>query len=640
VRLQQADVYRLGPQRWLYAPPRAEFWGETRTVEHAHLIVSYPARDETLVTRLAADLDALLDDFCRLDCVAPLHLSFRLSTAPAAVARGAPLAVVAGGETVVLPAPTLVGTAIDEAGYRALFVTYGRYAVAAAVAAQLDWSCCERGLLLQALLNRQLQALGLDRLPSHTPEQQSDLYASLLQTPGFLDDVASGWTEPPLASGFAPTVQVYVDFLLEQAPDRSLLSLQQALLNSNSYGAWLAEFGTPYGLRTTWLRRLYALTAVAAPPPRPTGDALLLCHIGARAARLYHFSPNEGRVTGFASDHIYNTDRADTLVYALPDGKALVVEMPTFLSGVGLRLYLWDDGDEQLLWNSADAGAFRTSFKVVSSNGQHLLLQRTHLQSGDVRYLSARIDTCTSGSCSWQMYLYRPLWSPDGAHALFSAVDVPTLYVGSDRGEELRAAGFGHDPFWLDADSYGFFRETGGGIDAAMLGSIAAAADPQPWFAIESLPDLSPSTLRADADFAVIPGLDPGEQGYVAVRPTAAAPTYVYAVPRRAGDIALLFTADGADPDTLALSPDGRWLTLVVGDALLLHALDDGRTFHYPLPAPNARLAWSPTGDWLFVTAGDMLLALAPASSYHEVIAASPPQCTGVAWLLPEAVDR
>ncbi|MCA9947931.1 MAG: hypothetical protein KC449_30825, partial [Anaerolineales bacterium] len=67
VQLARTDVYRLGADRWLYAPPEPEFWGETQTVEGQLLSVRYPARDEAIVQRLAADLEAKLVQVCNTE---------------------------------------------------------------------------------------------------------------------------------------------------------------------------------------------------------------------------------------------------------------------------------------------------------------------------------------------------------------------------------------------------------------------------------------------------------------------------------------------------------------------------------------------------------------------------------------------
>ncbi|PVE35238.1 hypothetical protein DC030_14655, partial [Enterococcus faecalis] len=64
VTLQQTAVYRRGAQRWLLAPPDAEFWGNRQTYAGNYLIMQYPARDGAWADRLAGDLDALLGRTC------------------------------------------------------------------------------------------------------------------------------------------------------------------------------------------------------------------------------------------------------------------------------------------------------------------------------------------------------------------------------------------------------------------------------------------------------------------------------------------------------------------------------------------------------------------------------------------------
>ena len=62
--LQQTAVYRLGNQRWLYAPPEDDFWGDTHSDERDKLTLHYPERDEKVALRLAIDLEQTLAQLC------------------------------------------------------------------------------------------------------------------------------------------------------------------------------------------------------------------------------------------------------------------------------------------------------------------------------------------------------------------------------------------------------------------------------------------------------------------------------------------------------------------------------------------------------------------------------------------------
>ena len=68
VRLRQTAVYRHG-ERWIWSPPRPEFWGPELSSDGHFLQVSYPRRDERLALRLAQDLDELVEKICAGDAL-------------------------------------------------------------------------------------------------------------------------------------------------------------------------------------------------------------------------------------------------------------------------------------------------------------------------------------------------------------------------------------------------------------------------------------------------------------------------------------------------------------------------------------------------------------------------------------------
>lgn len=117
--LGQTEVYRLGPNRWLLAPPDGEFWGETMTSRGHFLTLTYPVRDEAIGRRLAVDIESKLAEMCAalpgLACPDDLKVTVTLATTPQSLL---PLlearALLEGGRRLVLPAPTLVGLPTDR----------------------------------------------------------------------------------------------------------------------------------------------------------------------------------------------------------------------------------------------------------------------------------------------------------------------------------------------------------------------------------------------------------------------------------------------------------------------------------------------------------------------------------------------
>ncbi|HEX6385343.1 MAG TPA: hypothetical protein VF177_11785, partial [Anaerolineae bacterium] len=207
VQLEHITVYRRGATRWLLSPPEPEFWGTWRTLQGERVSLTYPARDEAIVRRLAPDLDNLLNDVChRLNdaaCPADLYLQLRLETDPASLLETAGLlAVAGGGYRLELPAPSLVGLPLDERGYQALLRGYGAYVAAAAITRLVDYDCCRdniaQGLFYRALLDKQLSQLGLRPWPLTPAEYEQLLTRAAGQT--FL---AQDWLQRSLAPATA-----------------------------------------------------------------------------------------------------------------------------------------------------------------------------------------------------------------------------------------------------------------------------------------------------------------------------------------------------------------------------------------------------------------------------------------------------
>ena len=233
VTLQQTAVYRLGPDRWLFAPPDEEFWGETATVGGRYVQVTYPARDADVAEPLARDVDAALAELCRnLDeACAPLRLV--LSTNPASfVAYDRREGTWTGGSEIVMPTPTLFGRPMDDAGYRALSRVYTARAVSAATANFSGWRCCDNALFYGALLDAQLNQLGLRPWPVGAAE-----YARLAHQPELLRAIEGLWRREEATAEERLLAYTLVDFLVAQS-NIPIPTMQRMLLNDIEMPYW------------------------------------------------------------------------------------------------------------------------------------------------------------------------------------------------------------------------------------------------------------------------------------------------------------------------------------------------------------------------------------------------------------------
>ncbi|MCI0729049.1 MAG: hypothetical protein L0332_20350, partial [Chloroflexi bacterium] len=131
IHFQQTVVYRRGRDRWLLAPPAAEFWGEEVAFEGRWLTITYPERDTPVMERLAADLDAQVGEICTtapaIACPAGLRLYVQLENdlvhwIELDGSSGPPIS----DRKIMLPAPSLVGWPGNEAAYRLLADWYGQ----------------------------------------------------------------------------------------------------------------------------------------------------------------------------------------------------------------------------------------------------------------------------------------------------------------------------------------------------------------------------------------------------------------------------------------------------------------------------------------------------------------------------------
>ena len=163
VVLRQVDVYRFDGKRWQWSQPRQDFWGMYQVTTGDSLSLDYPARDAEIALRLAADLDAVIDRFCDLlvatSCPSNLNVNLRLRADPyslTSLTLPRTQAISFSGITrdaqqdFSLPAPSLLGAPIDEAGYQALYRFYAERVV---------------GVVLVGLLSRDVDFLSYSLRP-------------------------------------------------------------------------------------------------------------------------------------------------------------------------------------------------------------------------------------------------------------------------------------------------------------------------------------------------------------------------------------------------------------------------------------------------------------------------------------------
>lgn len=155
VEWQHTAVFRQVGRRWLLSPPGASFWQSWVVKSGPSLNLVFPGRDKALGERLAADLETRLIELCATQrgtaCPADFRLNVQLQPSPASlvVLGNQPLASnLTVGWDAVLPAPTLLGLPVDEAGYQALLHSYTLLLTKALASNRL---CCPSDVLQDQL---------------------------------------------------------------------------------------------------------------------------------------------------------------------------------------------------------------------------------------------------------------------------------------------------------------------------------------------------------------------------------------------------------------------------------------------------------------------------------------------------------
>jgi hypothetical protein len=648
IGLRQTRLYRLGPDRWLYAPPRPDFWGQVGVADRSRVRLSYPGRDEALAHRLTADLDDLVERTCielqDVHCPASFRIDVGLTGDPdlLLVERPGSLPLWAR-RPLMLPTPTLVGLPLDEAGYEALFQGYAVHVVATVVADHVGWTCCRQGLFFQALLDRQLEQLGLPALVASDPN------VGQLLSQGRLDpyEFSHLWEQAPVAApqrrrgSSLASASAVVDFLLQRAPDTAPATLQRQLGWADSYEAWLARIAgdtSETELALNW--NSYLRVQAHGQPPVPQEDVLLLCDDVGETRTLLRFDPQSEALAPELSGRRLDASGTSTTIQSTPDGGALIAEHRTSFAGdpARLRLLLWNRGQVQLLWDSGRLQRDRYQFVDSSPDGRYLLIEEHNPERRLSTFLVADAERCLDDGCNWQRTVYRPYWSPDSRFVINTMPAGNLLFLAE---AELLVQPFwyldyGDSPFWLDEETFGYVQYSSGGELDAVVSASVLEREAQPLISRSQILSLLPAGvfIAPSAELRPYPA-DPNlvflaVQG---VRSPDPAPTYIFVLARDRQQLSLLMTVPDGDPASLTISPTGCWLTLTADGELLVADLMRSEFSRHPLPSGASRPVWSPGGDWLFVAGEDSFLRLAPAQNQPQLTRHVDLSCGSPIWV-------
>jgi hypothetical protein len=465
-RLQHTAVYRLGPDRWLYAPPEPEFWGETREVRSDTLRLTYPERDHEVVEQLFPNLSALMANTCRLPGFYCRAFRVEFVADPATLGQSLKQAIIGPDEPILLPTPTLMGVPRDAAGYEFLWLAYGRYLSSLVITQQTSYRCCRNLTFYQILLHYQLAQLNLHNWPLpqavfHEPYVDrvplDDLFnqtlfldgtgSSLFNLDGLIDVIE---TEENLSirsfqqmSSALQTTYVLIDYLVA-GQSLTPADLQRQLNNHGQLFGWYNAVSPTPAQSETHLRLQLAdhVIRYRTDVPQPEDSLTITCAPISRNLRLTY-------------DPLSRTwqERALPPLPAIltKDGWLAPAPRQVYPTTAG-DLYLVDSGDQLFLatadwlypiqWNGrrpVDQGALLVT---LQPNGRFLNLTWEQLWSSDLRLTTNfQLDLieCTETGCPAQPAAGQVLWSPDGRHSLIAVNNEQGEPVGLYTGDEQAA---------------------------------------------------------------------------------------------------------------------------------------------------------------------------------------------------------
>ena len=640
VRLQHTAVYRRGSSRWLLADPNPEFWGSLETIEQPHLTLTYSQRDEAIALRLADDLDAQLVRMCSvlpaLECPDDLHLQLRLTRDPASFFTLADLEdVITAEDEIILPAPTLVGLPVDEAGYQAIMKGYAGQLVAAAISHLIAYECCHRGYFYHAFMDKQLSNLGLRVWPMNSGDYDA-LPLSELQT-----RVYRAWGQNSLDfAEFAdlPTVFSLVDYLTEGVqPNLTPLDWLREFKSDVSYIGWLENVlpddpGTDL-LESRWLAYISQRQHQneTLPLPLPGGQVQMSCNSDLGIPTLYTYDINTAtwNATFLSTDFYEPLGDGHVEVDFVGEEKQLVFidgnnQSTVITSTVNIDLtYAPDYNFISYLNGSPPDGFFPfTTYAPGLDNFTQ------------AQYWLADLNQCDAAGCVVRPLPGNPTWSPDGQHIILTAddgseeLDSRLIITDSSLTRSLSLES-GYLPFWLDNTHYGFFRADEATLSTEMwVGEIGGTPTRQ-------------LTNEDVLPYVEMSGLNSFLLAWLASRPQS--PTHsatLLAIGQETDDQYVVLTLTWDENwetiqdiqvirDTGAAwfpfySPDGQYL-IILGTPfpayqLSLIDLTTGTEQSYPFAELVAFPFWSSDGQWLVQLANNEILLIAPSAQFSHRI--------------------
>ncbi len=640
VTLHRTDVYRRGNVRWLYSPPTDEFWGQWRSENGRYLTLIFPERDYEIAQRLIVDLDNRLATYCQERGLCG-KLTVRLDKSPISLLLMSDLEQTwRRMSNLELSAPSLVGLPTDDEGYEALLDGYSVPILSMAILRSWNYECCEKGLFVQALIDKKLSELGVKHWPL-TP----DVYESIFQEPILrADQLHRFWSKPPnmpLAGGEWPLIYHTIDFLMEQDPENSTSELFELLQLESSYTGWLdasASSQLASGvLYREWLAAVQEQleeTAVSL----PNQQIALLCRAGSQRTRLnsvYYLDPETGDVSPIITDRnlLYMASMAD-------DSGILLHEQQPILNQS--QLWHWQDGIETVIESrSMGFGLFYVKDGATSEQ-----LTLFNYDFADDVAVHSLLD-CGGETCQNILVDGTPHWSQNGRFAINQTLDNHLSMIDTS-GAVVMEIGTGFAPFWLGEVRYGFIRTAfESGLPKLEIYTLEGGEIDAQWSLSVLTQTLPANFTFADLNYRAVMS-DPHDEDVLFVGVTvdsgdAELTSLLFRFDLELNEADLVyetpFLLNSYHP--LTISPDDRYLiatTFAQSDTQSEIFLYEFETGEVHTLGSNNRLSsfrhdWSADGRWLMRIEEDFLHLYSPMAKEQKVILHELPSCNHGSWV-------
>jgi hypothetical protein len=328
-------------------------------------------------------------------------------------------------------------------------------------------------------------------------------------------------------------------------------------------------------------------------------------------------------------------------------------------AGRRLQLFAWAGDHVESLFDTAafppdvESRLFHPGVGL-DPTGELLLFRDLASSLGDFDFWLFDTVACRRGDCEFQRLPGRPIWSPDGRRTVLvsdvagadSAQSVG-LFLADRWGARAVPLGEGYAPFWLAADTLGYFQRRP--VPTLFTVRLAAGNEEAPVLLTRSY-TISPGNVRQvavhpadperlflllEARQRMVVSFHLGSGEWLMYQPAAALhESDLHNQPAGSlhGDVSRCPDQNCWRTESFSLSPDGRWLATVNG-----HFLDSRNsswvTFHDLAQALPARLLeaqvpvavaaasggnWSHDGRWLLLPKPGALRLYAPAEDAFD----------------------